>query len=149
MYLTAQRVISPEGNNGINAFLYEHGQNAWEAPPELVPGSFGTLMNMSLLVTPVGANEVVSYVDIVAPDGADWEIVSRQLFDWTKGQASAKSPLPWSAVMGDYRFVLHMTAFYAKDWKSEVGVLIGACRRALEERTPAEQLKTELAASKI
>ena len=67
MYLTAHRVVSPNGAEGINAFVHLHGRD-WtqEAPrPDQDPGE---LVDKSLHIEPPSGNRVHSYIDIVAPD---------------------------------------------------------------------------------
>jgi hypothetical protein len=94
MYLTAQRVISPRGENGINGFLYEHeAANAWETPPELIVGACGVLVHSFILVTQ-GGNNVVSYVDIVAPNGTSYAHICERLVLWLATKAAEQQPLP-------------------------------------------------------
>jgi hypothetical protein len=73
MYLTAQRVVSPKSHKtGVNTYKYVHGA-AWPGP---VPDEFlpdvnpGELALQSVVLTPPG-NRVLSYLDVVLPDGAD------------------------------------------------------------------------------
>ena len=77
MFLTAHRVRSPDGRQGINAFFYLHGDSpapgmAWDSPnlnvemiAEKYPGKF---VDQEVAIVP-GGNSVLSYLDIVAPDG--------------------------------------------------------------------------------
>lgn len=76
MYLTTHRVSSPAGKEGINAFLYRHGEVEaslpridWSHPdlPRIVEECPGTLSSSAIEV-PAGGNRVRSFLDIVAPD---------------------------------------------------------------------------------
>jgi len=141
MYLTAQRVISSSDENGINGFLYEHGAGAWELPPEPIAGSIGELVHTFIMVTP-GDNKVVSFLDIVAPDGTPYDRVRALILSWLAAQASVSQPLPWTGVVESMRFGLHMTATYAKLWKSEVAKLLTACQMTLDHAADTEGPRT-------
>ena len=134
MYLTAQRVISPSGENGINGFLYEHGTVTWEKPPEPIKNAIGELVHTFIMVTP-GNNQVMSYVDVIAPDNTPYARIRERIFPWFSAQACAQQPLPWTGIVEDMRFGLHMTAAYAKAWKSEVTKLIAVCQLTLDRCT--------------
>lgn len=131
MYLTAQRVISSSGENGINGFLYEHGDVAWETPPDPTSESIGKLVH-SFITVPPGNNHVMSFVDVVAPDGTPYERIGEQIAAWIATKVIDRRPLPWADVVEDMRFGLDMTATYARAWKSEVAALIAACRMTHE-----------------
>lgn len=70
MYLTAHRVVSPDGQGGTNSFLHRHGpdfpwpEDAWRLPEE----EPGDVVEEHIEVAP-GGNAVRSYLDILAPDG--------------------------------------------------------------------------------
>jgi hypothetical protein len=134
VYLTAQRVISAGGESGINGFLYEHGTVAWETPPEPIGGAIGELVHTFIMV-PQGGNKVMSYVDVVAPDGTLYESIRERVFPWMVAQASAGHSLPWTGVVEDMRFGLHMISTYAKTWKSEVAKLLMTCQMTLDRYT--------------
>jgi hypothetical protein len=141
VYLTAQRVISTGGESGINGFLYEHAVTRWgTTPPELIDGAIGELVHTFILVPP-GDNKVVSYVDIVAPDGTTYDRIRAQIVPWMATQARERPSLPWTGVVEDMRFGLHMTETYAKAWKPEVAKLLLTCQMTLDRYTlpaPAE-----------
>lgn len=132
MYLTAQRVVSPSGENGINGFLYKHDVVAWDIPPEAVTGSVGELVH-AFIVVPQGGNNVMSYVDVVAPDGTPYDRIRTQISSWMMEQASAQLPLPWTGVTENIRFGLHMVSTYAKDWRREATQLLMACQMTIDE----------------
>lgn len=69
MLITSQRVRSERtGEQGINTFVYEHGEMPWpEEPSQLLDLDQGTLVFRSYEVPP-GGNQVRSYLDIVTPD---------------------------------------------------------------------------------
>lgn len=71
MLLTAQRVVSPHGARGVNVYQYLHGPHGWARVtdgflPDVNPGE---LVNQWLEVSP-GSNRILSFLDVVAPDGA-------------------------------------------------------------------------------
>ena len=76
MYITAQRVISEEGQQGINTFYYLHRPNKQPKPAtfsdvlSVDEGNTGKLIKDQVEVKP-GGNRVKSYLDIVAPDTMD------------------------------------------------------------------------------
>lgn len=80
MYLTAQRVASPRQIWGINAFYYEHGPIIW--PPNallMLDQGPGTLVEIAAEIEPLGGNRVLSFLDIVAPDGTPRQQIWRAL----------------------------------------------------------------------
>jgi hypothetical protein len=78
MYLTAQRVFSKDGQEGINSFYYlhrPHKQPKPTTPADLVSVAENNtgklLVNVSLPEVKPGGNRVKSYLDIVAHDDVD------------------------------------------------------------------------------
>lgn len=138
MYLTAQRVISPSSEIGINGFLYEHGTVAWETPPDPTSESVGKLVH-SLITVPPGSNRVVSFVDIVAPDGTPYERIGTQIATWIAAKVIDRRPLPWADLVEDMRFGLDMTTTYARVWRLEVAELLATCRMTHERRELPEE----------
>jgi hypothetical protein len=67
--LTAQRVVSARGARGVNVYRYLHGSPAWtRVPDELLPDvNPGELVDQWLEMPP-GENQILSYLDVVAPD---------------------------------------------------------------------------------
>ena len=84
MLLTAQRVVSPRGTHGVNVYQYLHGSYIWPRVPDdfLPDANPGELVNQWLEVPP-GANRIVSFLDVVAPDEA-------AIFDINQRLASLK-----------------------------------------------------------
>jgi hypothetical protein len=70
MYLTAHRLVSPLGDEGVNAFLHLHGADfPWpEDPGALAKREPGELEERRTELPP-GGNRVVSFLDVLAPDG--------------------------------------------------------------------------------
>jgi hypothetical protein len=73
MYVTAHRVHAPKGRReGINAYLHRHGPIPWpahaDALVELLARAPGDLLDQQLGLEPVGGNDVLAYLDILAPD---------------------------------------------------------------------------------
>lgn len=74
MYIVAQRVTSPAGQSGINAFLFLHGDQqipgmSWNAPDiELIANTHPGALLLQRVENATGDNDVISYLDIAAPD---------------------------------------------------------------------------------
>ncbi len=125
MYLTAQRVRSSEGAEGINAFQYAHGPDVWDGlPPRGMPDENpGELVAQSILVPPPG-NRVRSYLDVVAPDEtAPSEI--RPAFIAFISDAQ-RGPLPWIGISGRVFFRVGMEQPLAEQWQREIASLYRA-----------------------
>ncbi|OGJ92074.1 MAG: hypothetical protein A2268_05955 [Candidatus Raymondbacteria bacterium RifOxyA12_full_50_37] len=75
MYLTSQRVVSKDGQEGINSFFHlhrPHKQPKLKGPADITAvaeDNTGKLIKDNCEVEP-GGNRVKSYLDIVAPDDA-------------------------------------------------------------------------------
>lgn len=125
MYLTSHHVVSPSsGQEGINAFLYLHGEHSWSVrPPEIPDQNPGVLRAQSISVRPPG-NEVRSYLDIVAPDETRWEEVRVGLMDFVG--TCQRSQLPWASQSGKCFFRLGMELGLASQWQKELAVLYRA-----------------------
>ena len=69
MYATAHRVRSPQGVEGVNAFLHKHGSDfSWPSEPWRLPEENpGLVVHQEVQVKP-GGNDVRSYLDVIAPD---------------------------------------------------------------------------------
>jgi hypothetical protein len=78
MYVTAQRVVAPLGDEGINAFLHLHGREfAWpDDPGPLASRNPGDLIERATEVAP-GGNRVLAYLDVLAPDGTERAAIAR------------------------------------------------------------------------
>jgi hypothetical protein len=142
MYLTAQRVLAPSGENNINGFLYEHGAVTWQTPPEPIEGAIGKLVHTFIMV-PQGGNKVLSFVDIVASDDVPYAHIRERLCAWLTAQANMPHPhpLPWTGVDGDMRFGLAMITTLAKAWRSEVGHLLRTCQATFDRYILPEEPK--------
>ncbi len=84
MYATAHRVSRQEtGETGINAFLYlqgfqaHHVTSAWTAADieRVTANEPGTLANKHCSMAQ-GGNTVMSYLDVIAPDGISAQIIA-------------------------------------------------------------------------
>lgn len=132
MLLTAQRVRSHSGNEGINAFCYLHGTHIWPGePPEGVPESNpGERANESVAVPP-GGNRVRSYLDIIAPDETPTtEVVAavRRFLATVRG-----GPLPCRETIGRCTFRFGLDLGLEPTWTGEFRALLEA---ALRVRVP-------------
>lgn len=74
MYATAHRVRTSQGAIGINAFLHEHGEEGqainWSTVSisRIADHEPGALVAQATAVAP-GGNSVLSFLDVLAPDG--------------------------------------------------------------------------------
>lgn len=91
MYATAQRVES-KGRSAINVFVYSHGAGR----PVLQRNTdiatiaelqTGVLAHADVTIAP-GGNAVLSYLDVVAPEGTALEQIERVLTDFHPSQSS-------------------------------------------------------------
>jgi hypothetical protein len=132
MYLTAHHVVSPvSGDEGINAFHYEHGSVGWQIPPPDIPDQRpGTLVNAIIAVEPPG-NRVRSYLDIVAPDDAPWPEI-RQSFITFLSQVRRQG-LPWVGIAGRCLFRIGIDMGLAHEWQRELADLYRAVQAVRPE----------------
>ena len=131
MYLTAQRVRAPAtGEEGINAFFYQHGPYVWEGfPPAGIPDANpGVLIHSVLELRRQGGNRVRSYLDVVAPDETPWNEIRRSFISFVS--ESQLNPLPWVGVRGRCFFRIGMESGLAQGWQHEVAVLYRAAQEA-------------------
>jgi hypothetical protein len=72
MYATAHRVRSPQGVEGVNAFLHKHGPDfSWPSEPWRLPEENpGRIVIQKVAIEP-GGNNVRSYLDVIAPDDVE------------------------------------------------------------------------------
>lgn len=79
MYVTAHRVRDGRGTEAVHAFIHEHGPVEWPTDvvdwPETHPGK---LVGQRTTLR-VGGNTVLSYLDVLAPDGARTDEVEAAL----------------------------------------------------------------------
>jgi hypothetical protein len=124
MYLTAQRVVSPSGTEGINAFAYGHGPYSWRGAPPFTPEQNpGTLFEASVepQVPPPG-NSVRSYLDVLTPDDTPRKTIERAFEHLVSG--TPPGPLPATAVMGPCWFRFSMEEkLAAAGWRGELRAL--------------------------
>jgi hypothetical protein len=132
MRLVAQRVVSPKGATGINAFCYLHGSNVWlaEPPPEIASHP-GNLVNSQIEVKPPG-NRVRSYLDLLAPDDSPNRKLAADVRDIINLYEKAPvPPLPLVVSCGDARITFNAEFQIAVAWRVEIEILAG---RALSVR---------------
>jgi len=122
MRLTAQRVVSPHGKDGINAFCYLHGPHSWldEPPPEIMNDP-GRLANSHVEVEPPG-NRVRSYLDVIAPDHVPSDKIARDVIDAVTVLSS--EPLPLKVQSGDTTFIFNAELRLAAGWQGELKSLL-------------------------
>ncbi len=125
MFLSAQRVRSDGGVEGINAFHYLHGPFTWHGmPPAGVPDQNpGTLVAHTIAVAPPG-NHVRSFLDVIAPDDASWSEIRPAFITFVS--AAQRTPLPWAGVFGRCLFRINMDRATASRWSHEIADLYRA-----------------------
>lgn len=94
MYIAAQRVMSRTRHTAVNVYEYLHGPVTWTSPlprrflPEYDCGTLTKAWERS----PPGANSVVSYIDIVVPDGESRTSVAQWIYAIKTGTTSWSVP---------------------------------------------------------
>lgn len=108
MYVAAQRVRSPGGSVGVNAFLFLHGDEdlsgvSWMCPDvdAIADKHPGTLV-LQRVEQPSGGNEVLSYIDIAAHDSLGLERLARILLE---SPPPLSNNFAWSVGAVSLRFV--------------------------------------------
>jgi hypothetical protein len=108
MYVAAQRVRSPGGASGINAFLFLHGDqeipdSSWACPDVDVIAEHapGTLV-VQRVEQPSGGNDILSYLDVAAPDAIGVERLVRIL---RESPPPLGNTFAWSIEAVSIRFV--------------------------------------------
>lgn len=140
MYLTAQHVQAPAtGDEGINAFFYQHGPVVWDGfPPAGIPDANPGVLEYPLLGLPrQGGNRVRSYLDVVAPDETPWSEIRGSFISFVS--ESQLNPLPWVGVRGRCFFRIGMESGLVQSWQNEVAALYRAAQAARIGPRPAEK----------
>lgn len=131
MKLSAQRVMTAAGAAGVNAFCYLHGPIVWLGqPPAEVTTSQGRLVNSRIQVRP-GGNTVLSYLDIVAPDGTPSRRLYGKIIDSI--DLVREQPLPLRVQIMEIAYEFNIDPRLGPGWREEVNVLLQA---ALSARMP-------------
>lgn len=132
MLLTAQRVRSIKGDDGVNAFYYRHGAiPGWVArPPKGIPDDNpGIRVNATTEIEP-GGNLVVSYLDIIAPD----ETPASEVLASLQGFLSLEHrQLPWVATVDRCTFRFWVQPTLVSRWAEEFKALAKAALRVHED----------------
>lgn len=122
MHLVAQRVVSPQGTEGINAFCYLHGPYVWlnEPPPEIAhqPGS---LVNSNIEIQPPG-NRVRSYLDIWSPDSSPSRAIAYVILEPI--DLFESKPLPLRVTNGNVFFEFNVDFALVEAWRVELEFLL-------------------------
>lgn len=111
MYITAQRVVTTEGEEGINTYLYLHGLGEWTSPlPEENPG----VLERRLITIEPGQNQVAAFLDLVFLDGSPLPGLSaeRPLRQWVECPMSMQR-FAWVARL-DSRVSREMVLLYSQ-----------------------------------
>ena len=115
MKLAAQRVMHPDTRaQGINAFYYSHGMSVWSGrpPPELGHGE----LQASHRGLPPGGNQVLTYLDIVAPDETPTATVLQAFAD----VCHRRDPPPFAMTVGNCTFESNMVPTFRRGWRQEL-----------------------------
>lgn len=121
MYLTAQHVRSPHGDEALHSFLHLHegaGTAPFPSDPLSVPQHHPGNLVAHATTLPQGGNDVLAYLDIVAPDVVwsqripPWATTSTEW--WTHslaplGEMMVGSPLPWVLEAGGVHVIFSAT----------------------------------------
>lgn len=123
MYLTAQRVVSRDGQEGTNAFYYRHGSDwSGEPPLEFRPeNNPGELVTEHIEVQPPG-NRVRSYLDLVAPDRSSDETLLSVVRNLV--QQVELNPLPWNTTIDACLCRFHLDHDLLPRWRDELASLL-------------------------
>lgn len=124
MYLTAHRVRSQDGEEGINAFLYLH-HRVWETPPNETDDP-GVLVKKSISLSPPSGNLVRSYLDLIAPDSTPWTEIHKTFMTFLASKQA--QPLPWIGLVDKYKFRLGMEIGLLPHWRGELASLYEAAK---------------------
>ena len=73
MYITAHRVRNAQGQTAIHGFRHRHDKERcpFPADPLEVPDNAPGILEEQEIELPVGGNDVLSYLDLIAPEGTD------------------------------------------------------------------------------
>lgn len=133
MLLTAQRVESGAGDEGVNAFCNLHGSFIWSgAPPAGIPeANPGEPAHQRIEVQP-GGNRVRSYLDVIAPDETPTSEILGAVQQFLV--VVRDRPLPWTATVGRCTIRFGIDIGLEPVWTEEFRRLIAA---AMHVRVPA------------
>jgi hypothetical protein len=79
MYITAHRVRNAAGLEGVNSFAHLHNDNSWPVDASKMPEENPGVLATQRIEVPPGGNTIISYLDVLAPDGWPWEQVDQAL----------------------------------------------------------------------
>lgn len=112
MYLTSQHVENPDGEDGLNAFLYLHADQEFPeavwANPDVVmiaEEAPGRLVKHVIEVQP-GGNSVISYLDVVARNGTPYHRLESTLMHVRRQLLRDPTQAVWSGQPIGVRFSL-------------------------------------------
>jgi hypothetical protein len=131
MYATAHRVRR-DGESAINAFLYLHGPRfKWPhdvaAIPETQPG---TLMRKTIAIPP-GQNIVMSFLDVIAPDGTARTQIDEALSFFRRDIGERRNPTTFSWGLITLRFGVQLRLEGERE--QELDALLPEIARVLPE----------------
>lgn len=146
MYLAVLHVQRSDGAEGRQAYLHLHGAAFPVNDPLSVPLRHPGPVVLTHLEMRPGGNRVLSYLDIIAPDGIwmaepPYEPEPPTTTEWWQqrfepiGDLLLGRPLPWVVTVGDARVVFNASSYMPA--VSEYEYLLGAALDLWEEwRTP-------------
>ncbi len=107
MLFSAQRVLTPYGAQGVNAYRYVHVTTSeWPfADPKSMLGEVPLQLEQHHLVVPPGGNRVRSYVEIAAPPGVSVAAVSACVHLLAAEEAPPSEPIEFPAYGCAIRYV--------------------------------------------
>jgi hypothetical protein len=124
MKLVVQRVIAPDGRDGINAFSYWHGGLWWTRTP---PANALSIAGASMIaVEPAAGNRVRSYIDVLAPDAIDHDELLNGILDFADALAVQGGHLPIAGQFGPVSTTFNVEGSLVPSWYDEIQHLADA-----------------------
>ncbi len=153
MFLTAHRVRSKDGKEGVNAFHYHHGDLPWRPPNPRSEWDLeqpnkdhdpGILVSMNCEVEP-GGHAVCSYVSMMAPDNAKWEMIAERFALFVHLERTERKAFPWVGVFDECVFRVNMDSSVAPNWQEELRLLFLAMKKTRMSSDEANRVIAEVA----
>ncbi|MSP62528.1 MAG: hypothetical protein EXR72_19790 [Myxococcales bacterium] len=122
MYLTAHRVRTADGGEGVNAVLYRHPFADWVVPPSELPDD-----------DPGELTQILD-PDLIWEDGTEWAESRRDFITFAAG--AQQQPLPWEGVVGRCLFRMGFDRGIASGWSHEMAILYSHSERVVHLEWP-------------
>jgi hypothetical protein len=124
MKLVAQRLVSPDGREGVNAFGYWHGGLWWTRLP---PPNALSIAGASLIaVAPTAGHRVRSYIDVLAPDAIEASELHEGIMAFADALATQGGHLPIVGTFGRVSTTFGTETSLIPRWYDELQELANA-----------------------